>query len=105
MERAINRHGYCHSTFHHPRHIPTAFRARPHQQQVTRFDGTGEVPDGHLAATVTAPHVGEQTSLDNAAARLEGCIEPLYHPVRGETAHELMLAPFTQDSGHPLTVG
>ena len=87
------------------RHIPTAFGARPHQQQVTCFDGPGDVPDDHLATAQTALDVGEQTSLDDAAARLEGCIDPLYHPVRGENAREVKLAPVTQNSGYPLATG
>jgi predicted HNH restriction endonuclease len=40
--------------------------------------------------------------MDDAAQRLEGCIDPVYHPVRGENAQDLTLAPFTQNSGHPL---
>ena len=45
--------------------------------------------------------VKQQQEMDDAAQRLESCIDPVYHPVRGENAQDLTLAPFTQNSGHP----
>ena len=53
----------CRPHLNNPRHILTTFRARSDQQQITSLDSTGEIPDGHLATTVTAPHVGEQALL------------------------------------------
>jgi hypothetical protein len=40
--------------------------------------------------------------MDDAGAKLEARAEPIYHPVWGKDADELTLAPFTQNSGHPL---
>ncbi len=42
--------------FHHPLHIPTAFRARPEQQQVACLDSGGEVGDGDRVAALVLGH-------------------------------------------------
>lgn len=73
-ERRLPLHNRL-STFHHPRHIPSAFRASPNQQQVTCLDGTIEIPDGHLTTALAAPDVGEQRLLGlgrNACPKLGG---------------------------------
>ena len=40
--------------------------------------------------------------MDDAGAKLEARAEPISHPVWVKDADELTLAPFTQNSGHPL---
>ena len=37
--------------------------------------------------------------------KLEARAEPVYHSIWGKDADELTLAPFTQNSGHPLSKG
>jgi hypothetical protein len=44
----------------HPRHIPTAYGAPPHQQQVTAFDYPRKVGDGDFVPAFAAPDVGKQ---------------------------------------------
>ena len=43
--------------------------------------------------------------VDDAGAKLEARAEPVYHSIWGKDADELTLAPFTQNSGHPLNKG
>ena len=46
-----------HPPLKHPRHIPTAFRAHPYQQQVTAIDCPGEVRDRDFVTALPAPDV------------------------------------------------
>jgi NAD(P)-dependent dehydrogenase (short-subunit alcohol dehydrogenase family) len=42
--------------------------------------------------------------MDDADPRLEGCLEPLYDPVRGAPSSAVTQTPFTQNSVHPRVI-
>lgn len=62
-----------------------------------------EIRAGFSAQSIVLMHI-QSGILDDAAQRLEGSIDPVYYPVRGENAQDLALAPFTQNLGHPREI-